>query len=74
MSVYNLSPLPFVRSAPPPHSRSSLRATGPAVRLPRRPFQASSYARCVRGIGLSRLKSAVTMRLPRANPFVHQSA
>lgn len=35
MSVYNLFPQPFVRSALPLHSRSLLRETVPGMPLPR---------------------------------------
>lgn len=74
MSVYNLFPQPFVCSALPLHSRSLLRETVPTVCSLRRPFQASLYARFVRGIGLFPVRIAPMMRLSQANPFIYQGA
>ncbi len=73
MSVYNLSPLPFVRSALLPHTVNPMRETVPSLCVPRQRFQLSLHVRCVRGIGMFRLKIVRALSRSLVRPFFHQS-
>lgn len=72
MSVYNLSPLPFVRSALLPHPVSPMRETAPALCFPRQRFQSFSHVGCGRGIGMFRLQIVRAMSRSLVRSFFLQ--